>query len=334
MKSNYFWQSIIISVRLSVTVAGLFVIHLTIPQNSFSEGQSLTIYPPIIEVQVEPPSSPTVPIVIQNNIEEDVSLKIELIPFIQKGTNGEVVLTPKSSEVGFYPYYRERIQFLLDGKKISTLDLSALESREIVLNINLSEGDPPGDYYYSIVFISDGKNTIGTSATKIPAGIATNLLLSIGPKDKATGGISEFKTKSFTTKGPIDFSLIIHNGSKHLIQPTGNVQITNILGKKVGNIDILPQYVLSLSDRHMIDVNSPNEDRFTNEKDTHDPQVRWREKFVFGWYKATATISLSSDSRPIQSVSYFLAFPLYFFIFVVILLFIAISIYLRVKKKI
>jgi hypothetical protein len=293
---------------------------------SFAQGQSLSIYPPVIEVQTTPPSSPSVPIVIHNNNSDDVVLKIELIPFKTNGISGEVVLMPEEINKGFYPYYRDKIQFLLEAKKTDTISLEALESKEIDLNINLTEGDPPGDYYYSIVFISEANGPSETSVSQIPAGIATNLLLSIGPKDEASGGTSQFKTSSLKSSGPVDFILKLHNASKHLINPTGSIEITNLFGQNVGNVKILPQYILARSDRFLVDDAQV-------ELDTN-PKVIWPEKFIFGWYKATANIQLEENGSKIKAVTYFFAFPLYFFFPLVIIIFVSLSVYLRVKKKI
>src|SRR5690606_853026 len=124
---------------------------------------------------------------------------------------------------GFYPYYKDRIQFLEQGKKTDTIILSALESKEIQLNINVSKGDPPGDYYYSIIFMTEGVEPEETSVSQIPAGIATNLLLSVGPKGTTNAGISEFATDFFKSKGPVRFALKLHNGSTHMIAPTGKI---------------------------------------------------------------------------------------------------------------
>jgi hypothetical protein len=58
------------------------LLFLTVAKNNiYAQEQSLSIYPPVIEVQTTPPSSPTVPLIIQSNIEDDVTLKIQLVPF-------------------------------------------------------------------------------------------------------------------------------------------------------------------------------------------------------------------------------------------------------------
>lgn len=315
-------------------ITGLSISFLISQQRVDAAGQSLSVYPPVIEIQTEPPSSPSVPIVIHNNNTEDVMLKIELIPIKQLGEAGDITIVPELSEKGFYKYYKDKVQLLLEGKKVSTIELQALESKELELNVNLAKGDPPGDFYYAVTFISSGSGPSETSIVKIPNGIGTNLLLSIGPKDKSTGGISQFRTSNFTSKGPVDFEIRLHNASKHLIQPTGRIEITNIFGSKQGIIEILPQYVLAGSDRYLVDT-IQNSDEAKKLNDTEQiPKVVWPEKFLLGMYKAKAIIQLEANGPTIEAVTYFFAFPLYLFIPLVIIIFSILGIYLKVRKKI
>ena len=314
----------------------ILLVFLSIAKTNIqAQEQSLSIFPPVIEVQTTPPSSPTTPIIIQNNAENDLQLKIELIPFKTNNITGEIRLVPNDISKGFYPYYRDRIQFLVDGKKADTIILAPLESKQIELNINLAKGDPPGDYYYSIVFINQQEGPSGSSVSQMPAGIATNLLLSIGPKDQSSGSISQFKTSSFKTNGPVEFELKVHNSSKHLINPTGTIQIQNLFGQNVGAVKILPQYILAGSDRFMLDDNqSSPEAQLASQQLNSTPKVIWPEKFLLGWYEAKATILLEEDGRKYTQSLYFFAFPLYLFFPLVTILFIVLSIYLKVKKKI
>ncbi len=317
-----------------LVITGLLIPFFTYSNTSYAQEQSISIYPPVIEVQTTPPSSPSVPIIIQNNTDTDVSLKIDLVPIKQNGATGIVNLDESLSDKGFYKYYEERTQFLLDDKKVITLDLQPLESREIALNINLSKGDPPGDYYYAVTFLSSGKSLNDASTSRIPNGLATNLLLSIGPKTKSTGGVSEFKTKSFVTHGPVPFELKLHNSSTHLISPTGNVEITNIFGQKVGKLEILPQYILSGSDRYLVDtLQASSEARLAYNETDNTPRVVWQDQFLLGLYKAKASIMLDEKGPKIEAITYFIAFPLYFFIPIVVVIFIGVGIYLRVKRK-
>ncbi len=300
-------------------------------QNVSAQALSVSVYPPILEVQTTPPSSPTAPITIQNLGETDIALSIQLIPLkMNPNGTGDVLFFPDALNQGFYGYYKGRIQFLVDDVKTEKVTLQAQESKQVTLNINLKKGDPPGDYYYGIVFLSEGKTLEDTSLTSLPAGISTNLLLSVGPKKPSVGGITEFSTSAFKNNGPVEFTLKLHNGSEHLISPTGKVSINNMLGKKVASIDILPQYILAQSDRYLINQSSSTSATLsTNET----PKVIWNEKFLLGFYTATANIRLEENGNILTEKTYFFAFPIYLFFGVAIVFFVLAGIYLRVKKK-
>jgi len=308
------------------------LLYLMLPPRALAQALSVSVYPPVIEVQTTPPATPTVPITIQNLEDSDVELSLQLIPF-KMGPNGtgEVIFNPSALQQGFYGYYRGKIHFFVDDRKTDTITLQAQESKQVVVSINLQKGEPPGDYYFAIVFLSEGKTLNDTSLASIPAGIATNLLLSVGPKKPSVGGISEFSTSTFKSGGPVEFTLKLHNGSEHLINPTGEVSITNMLGKNVATISILPQYILAQSDRYLIDQSSSASANLSVET---TPKVVWPEKFLLGFYTATANIRLEENGSLLTENAYFFAFPTYLFFGIVIAVFILASIYLRVRKKI
>lgn len=322
-------------IKLYIIALTLCAIFLASTKATYAQSLSVGIYPPVIEIQATPPSSPQATITIHNLEERDIILDIILIPF-EPEPNGNVRLNPSKATDGFYPYYKDRIQFLVEGKKTDSLSVEAGQLKEIVLNINLAKGDPPTDIYYSIIFLASGTSLNDTNITQLPAGIATNLLLSVGPKGQASGGIAEFSGKKFIAQGPMLFNLKLHNAGKHLIQPVGTVEVENILGKKVAKINILPQYILAGEDRYLIDQEQSSPSALLNNEIgrlmTDNPVVIWPEKFLFGRYKATATLALSATGPSLTKTYTFYAFPLYAFVTLAITIFIILSIYLRVKK--
>lgn len=319
--------------RRLVLIASFLPLFLSFtPTPAWAQSVSLGIYPPVLEVQTIPPSSPTSSISIQNFDDNEVNLSIELIPIqMDKDATGNVLLNPGLLKGGFYGYYYGRIQFLSEGKKIESINLQPQETKQIQVSINLHKGDPPGDYYYAIVFLSSGKLLEDTSLASIPAGIATNLLLSVGPKSPAIGGITEFTTDSFKNNGPVEFTLKLHNASSHLVNPTGTIRIKNILGKQVEELNILPQYILAQSDRYLTGQDSSPSAQFNS---SLNPKIIWKEKFLLGFYSATANLKLEENGNIITAKTYFFAFPLYLLFIIVIILFVAAGIYLRVRKKI
>ena len=310
-------------------IFGIVAIFIVKPPVVAAQGLSLDLYPPVIHIQTTPPSSPNAPVIIKNNNKDEVELNIRLIPIVKKGAEGDVELKPELLTSGFYQYYAQRIQFIVDGYKSDVIRLKPLEKREISVNINLSKDDPPGDFYYLIAFMAEEQNTSDSSQSKIPAGVATNLLLSVGPKSQTTGNISEFSTSFFKMNGPVLFKLKIKNSSKHLILPSGNISLKNVFGKSVGSIDVLPQFILADSERYL-----QNLAKKSNSKLGDTISVMWPENNLFGLYKATAQIVLSENGKLASESLYFFVFPVYLFLSLTGLIFVVLSIYIRVKKKI
>ena len=92
-------------------------------------------------------------------------------------------------------------------------------------------------------------------------------------------------------------------------------------------MNLLPQYVIAGSDRYLLDEKSQPDSADEN------PKVIWREKFLLGFYTANATIQLDENSQVLTATTYFFAFPVMLFIPLSVGLFVAISIYLRVRRK-
>ncbi len=77
--------------------------------------------------------------------------------------------------------------------------------------------------------------------------------------------------KTFFEKGPFNFELLFENNSSVHLIPNGKIEIKNILGKKVTDLDVIPFFSLPDSIRAA--------------------QVSWNSSFAFGRYTATATVN-------------------------------------------
>lgn len=86
------------------------------------------------------------------------------------------------------------------------------------------------------------------------------------------GSLKEFKTvENYYEKGPIPFELVFeNNGSVHLT-PYGMIEIFNLLGKKVGEVEIDSYFAMPDSLRSR--------------------EVTWDKGFLFGKYTALASIN-------------------------------------------
>ncbi|MDZ4228197.1 MAG: hypothetical protein U1E54_03050, partial [Candidatus Levybacteria bacterium] len=143
---------------------------------------SLGIDPPIIVINAIPPTAVTSPLNIQNKSDTQVTLQIQLKSFKAKGENGELEYSKETPEIF------KNIQVLDANVPVESTTLGPRQQKSLSLNINIPQDTNVSDYYFSVVFISTNSPPIESSSSINQAGIATNVLLSIGAKEipKAT----------------------------------------------------------------------------------------------------------------------------------------------------
>ncbi|RJP45864.1 MAG: hypothetical protein C4584_02480 [Armatimonadetes bacterium] len=339
--------------KLLLLITFYFALNLSFTTKIKAAELSIGVYPPVLQIQATPPAAIKANITLQNLNENPQDLKFSLNPFTAKDDNGQIAFIPQESLGDLDQLLTEKVQIRLDQSKLKEKDkatpiesgpldsihLDPYESKDITLNINIDKNDPLGDYYFSIIFMAEKENeTIqNKSFVKNPAGIGNLVLLSVGQKGTTKGNIETFKTPLFLNEGPVPFTLLLNNTSGHLIQPTGTIHITNIFGKTVGKIDVLPSYILSNSSRYLTDINQASPSASTLAYlEKHKPEHKiliWNEKFLMGFYTAKLKLSLSGQGPQFTTTTHFFALPTSFLIGLAFVLIIVINIYLKVYRK-
>lgn len=299
----------------------LLALLVVFPNKVDASDISLGIYPPIIQVDATPPTDIRHEVKIKNNSQTPIHLSITLRPFTSKDDAGHVDFLTDNNLILRDKGIFQKIQILDGNNPVSDIDLGPEEDKTLTLKIGLPKDEPPADYYFSIVFLS--KQTPGiANGPAIAGGIASNVLLSIGPKGPANGFIDKFAAPLYVTNGPIPFSVTVHNVSPYYISPQGQILITNMYGQLVGNVPLLQENILSNSSRTLSDINQ-----------LQPGKAIWNEKFLFGPYKATLTVSISPQGPLYHRTIYFFALPLQYLIGIAIMLAIGIFLFSRVRKR-
>ncbi|MCL5439096.1 MAG: hypothetical protein M1268_03860 [Patescibacteria group bacterium] len=320
---------------------GLLTFNLT---KANAASLSLGVYPPVIKIEVNPPVSINTPITIENQGEEPVNLKIQFKRFTQgPNENGEV---SHLLEKDLYPWpdpkIFEKIQVLSEnGNTIETVALAPQQRRTVMLHVGLLKDEPPGEYYFSIIFLAnpDFSQQNESTLSEASGGIATNILLSIGPKGKAKGALEEFSSPFFLEKGPIPFTVRIKNTSDHIVVPQGLIVIKNVFGQTIGKVELLPVNILSDTIRSIPDslqspeATPPAKFEIRNSKFEIPPKAVWYESFLLGPYNATLTVALSDQGPVFKKTIYFFAFPLQYAIGLLIAIILILIIRKRLKNK-
>jgi len=317
--------------------AYLLIFAFASAKQAQAAGVSLGIFPPILQIQATPPTDIKSKILIENLGNDPVNLKIGLKPFTASDKeNGEVSYLSDYNLAD--PFIFDKMQILDENDaSIDSITLAPGQKKELTLEIALPQNEILGDYYFSIIFMSDNQPEVNSNISGATAGIATNVLLSIGPKGPTQGSIEEFSSPVFKTYGPVPFTVRIRNTSDHFITTKGDIVIKNMFGQNVGKIDLLPTNILSQTIRSIPDSQqspgaNPSENLKSYLSSLKSIAAVWPEKFLFGPYTATLTIALSNQGPLYRRTINFYAFPIETLFGIAIIILIATAIIIRTKK--
>lgn len=297
----------------------------------YAQNINLGVYPPIFQATTTPPSEISAPVSVYNFSDNSVDLKIVIKPFSQsESENGEVSYLAKSPTGDFIA---KNVRVLDDKNEISGITLSAKEIKKLTLKITVPKDQSRSDYYFSIIFLSSGQE-INTSNTSFSlGGVATNVLVSIGPQGPTNGEIKQFSAPFFLQNGPVPFTLKVLNKSDHYVTPKGQILIKNMFGQTVGKIDLLPVNILSNTARFIPDYQSYLISLKNKGFKFDSKTIFWREKFLLGPYTASLTISLSDEGPVFKRSVFFIAFPAEGLIALVLVIFIVLIIRKKIKNR-
>lgn len=305
---------------------------------SYAADLSLGVYPPIIQVTVEnPPASINAPVTVSNFGDETVVLNILIKPFTQnENENGEVKFLNSNETKLADPNIFEKIKIMQDDNVTGKIEIPPGEKKTVNLHIGLPKDEPLADYYFSVFFVSETKNSPGTNSSHAAGGITTNVLLSIGKED-AKGAVTEFSTPLFIQKGPVPFKIRVKNKGNHVITPMGVILIKNMFGQTIGKVDLLPVNILSGTIRQIpsLQLNSTASAEILKEiaKDKNSSIAYWPESFLLGPYQASLTIALSDKGPVFKRTINFVGFPLEAVIGLIVAAIITSVLVIKVKKR-
>lgn len=289
-----------------------------------SQAVNTGIYPPILQIDAEAPASVNSDISIENKSDQNVTYGIYLVPFKASSTkNGQPEYDPELNKL--YKNIFDKMQITSSDKVINQIELAPGQKKNLNLHIGIPKGEKAFDYYFSVVFISTpDEQNLNSSFSGAKGGIGTNVLLSIGPKGKPQGNLKMFEVPSFTTKGPINFKVLLENTGSNYFTPEGNIIVKNMFGQTIGAVETVPVNVLSDSERYIPSKGNVNKEV---------PTVTWNEKFLLGFYTAELNIKLSDEGPVFKKEVHFFAFPVEGILGIIIASAIVFGIIKRVKAK-
>ncbi len=309
---------------------------LVFPHKASAGELSLGINPPIIQIEANPGASITTsPITIQNLGEEAITLNIVAKPFTQ-GDNRDGTVSFTDEIKGPDKQIFDKMQVMHNDHVVDSLTLSPQQETSVILHIGLPKDEPAADYYFSLIFVSNNNTADLKTGNSLSGGIATNILLSIGPKGQTLGSIEQFSVPLFVQKGPVPFTILVKNESNHVIAPTGGIVITNMFGQRIGNVELLPVNILAGAIRAFPDSDQSPE-KIENLKlkieNSEIPRAFWREVFLLGPYSATLNLALSDQGPVYTRTIHFFALPAEAIVALSVAIIVVIFIRRRVKQR-
>lgn len=130
------------------------------------------------------------------------------------------------------------------------------------------------------------------------------------------GVLKEFSTREcFHEKGPVWFQILYENNGNVHLSPYGVIQIKNILGKVVGEIELDPWFVMPDSLR--------------------EREIKWDKKFLFGRYTANLSLNLGhQDIIKARTISFWvLPWKIILMGLIIVLTLIWIVVRFQIKKR-
>jgi hypothetical protein len=259
-----------------------YILHATVAIVS-AASLGLTVNPSTTIIQAISPTTVSRILSIQNKGDAKITLQIQLKSFKPKGESGELEYLKNASPI------LNSVQILDAGTPIDKIILNPEQQKNLELSINLPHNTNISDYYFSVIFISTDTSLVKSSSSINQIGIASNFLLSVGPKEVSKITLEQFSSAKLLEKGPIPFTVKIKNNGNHLLNPTGEIIIKNIFGQNVDKIELPKTNILYDSSRIVTPV--------------------WQKKFPIGFYTATINIHTSDKSPAISKTIPLFVFP-------------------------
>lgn len=334
----------VLSIKRFVLLIVLFVLNIYFlilnTESASAEGVSLRVAPSLLQIRVLPPSDINAPLTIENLGNETLELKPQFKLFkASPESNGKLqYVSGADNKADVF----QNIQ-LKDGDQIvNELSLGAKQKKQLTLKILVSPEDALADSYFSLIFVGvsnpneNTSNSSGqTSASQIHAGVAMNVLLSVGGKTEAGGEIEEFSAPRFVQKGPVPFTVKIRNTPSQYINPKGNITIKNMFGQTIGKVDLPATTILANSSRYLINSQNklnPTPNTSPRGEAGLNPKALWPESFLLGFYEAKLTLELS-DTTVLTDTIRFTALPMRLLAGFITAILLLLVIYRRVKVK-
>lgn len=256
---------------LSSTVVQAYVIQdfpgMTI-ENDFALGPGKT------ELFLNPGDTVTKELYITNRLGREVEFVIDIEDFTGSRDPKEtvVLLGDKRGPYSLRDYLKPEL-------KNFTLKQGQRMIMPVIISIP-ADAEPGGLYGSVLISAQPAKSASQTEAGKAVGGakivtrLGTLFFVRVSGDVKEEGILKKFSAKLdkyFFEKGPIPFEVLFENNGNVHLSPYGTIEIKNLLGREVGQLNIDPWFAMPDSLRAR--------------------EVKWERGFLFGKYTALLKVN-------------------------------------------
>jgi len=269
-------------IKISLMIIAMFVVfHGSVlayeiqDLTNVENANDFVLGPDKIETSLDPGGNYTTKLMITNRLGKEMSFKIQLEDF--KGSRDpEETTVLLGEEKGPYS--------LKDYIKPEATEFTLKHGQRMVLPVTISipQDAEPGGLYGVILVSTNPPRAIGqtekdqaTGQMNIISRLGTLVFVRVNGDVKEDGRLTEIKAgkqnQKFYEQGPITFSLYYENNGNVSVNPYGILEIKNILGKKIDEVEVKPFFAM------------PDSLRLR--------EVKWNKEMLFGRYTVTAQIN-------------------------------------------
>lgn len=271
----------------------------------------IQIHPTTTKAVVKPGKSFVVTYSV-TNIGDPVAVSARVLPFKEADSYGNV-------SISYTPH--GPITFKLQDSSVSLdkqLLLDQQQTQKLQLKVLVPQNTPEGDYYYTFVIQSHPQGARqGGINPQIQAMVGSHLLLTVTSSGKVdiAPQIIEFTPRPtftfsffgtplyfFESNDPVLIDLIVRNGGRNLIVPTGKVSLLGSFGTRA-SYDIIRTPILANTHRRIM----------TNQssliKNSTAPSLALTGFFV-GKYTVNASINFGEGAPALFATTSFIAIPI------------------------
>lgn len=305
-----------------------------------AQSLSLGIWPPLLEVIIQPGKSITQVYKLSNLGDTDLVLTSRIVSFSPEDEQG----TPKLNLETEKDYLNWFSFQNADLKLQQPFVLKAGSTQEVVLKIKIPPDVAEGDYYSTLLFetVQVPGMYLTQSGGQVEAKIGGNILLTVSQsgKPKKQVQISQFSIDnpqfkirnwiiidSFTRPR---FIVRLKNTGQAFFKPNGTITTTGWFGQK-WELNLLPENVLVNSTREIRCQGESFKLENDKEKLNYSPApCQLPTKFLLGKYQAILKFNLDDQSEEYQSKLVFWALPVKLILGIVVCLALLIIIFQKV----